>query len=50
MEKLMHQPFVHAKAKPVVTEQKEQAEPSRWMERAEYTGFGAAGMGVLWRG
>ena len=39
---------VPAKAKPVIEQVKEGAEPANWLERAEFTGLGAAGMGLLW--
>ena len=38
---------VPAKAKPVVEQMKEGAEPANWLERAAFAGFGAAGMGIL---
>ena len=46
---------VPAKAKPVVEQVKEGAEPANWLERAEFTGLGAGAMGALlgfssWRG
>jgi endonuclease YncB( thermonuclease family) len=39
---------VPAKAKPVIEQAKEGAEPPNWLERAEYTGLGAALIGLAW--